>query len=346
MVAIKDKEGSVLTEERKIKRRWHEYFKELLNEENERDKLERVEVVSGPVEEFSEEEVKKVVKEIKTEKTSGPSEISTDYFKYLDSGGLKWVTELLNKIFEAERIPKRWTRSYLVTIYKDKGDPIQCKNFREIKLLEHGLKVLEKVLDNRLRKLIKIGDIQFGFSKSKGAMDAVFVLRLLQEKILEQQKKMYVAFLDLKKAYDRVPRDVVYWCLRKRGVPEKMVNFVKATYGLVKTKVRTPYRDTEEFMIDAGLHQESVLSPFLFIVLMDTLTEEVKTKALWELIFADDIALMAGTEEGLQEKIQKWQRSLPRGGLKMSVEKSKVLMWERGGKSRVKIKENKRKELR
>ena len=66
VVVIKDREGSVLTEERKIKRRSHEYFKELLNEENERGELEKVEVVSGPVQEFLEEEVKKVVKEMKT----------------------------------------------------------------------------------------------------------------------------------------------------------------------------------------------------------------------------------------------------------------------------------------
>ena len=155
-----------------------------------------------------------------------------------------------------------------------------------------------------------------------------------------------MAFLDLKKAYDRVPRDVIYWCLRKRGVPGKMVNLVKATYDQVKTKVRTPYGDTEAFMIDVGLHQGSALSPFLFVVLMDTLTEEVRTKALWELIFEDDITLVAGTEEELQEKVQRWQRNLSRGGLKMSVEKSEVLMSERGGKSRVKIKENKGKELR
>ena len=79
---------------------------------------------------------------------------------------------------------------------------------------------------------------------------------------------------------------------------------------------------------------------------MDRLTEEVRTKALWELIFEDGITLVAGTEEELQEKVQWWQRNLSRGGLKISVEKSEVLMSERGGKSRVKIKENKGKELR
>ena len=158
VAVTKDEERSILTEGRKIKRRWHEYFKELRNEENERDELEKVEVVSSPVEEFSEEKVKKAVKEMKTGEAPGPSGISADCFKYLDSDRLKRLTVLLNKTFEAERIPKGWTRNYLVTIYKDKRDPMQCKNFRGIKLLEHGLKILEKVLDYRLRKLMKIYD--------------------------------------------------------------------------------------------------------------------------------------------------------------------------------------------
>ena len=125
-----------------------------------------------------------------------------------------------------------------------------------------------------------------------------------------------------------------------------MVNLVKATYDQVKAQVRTPYGDTETFMINVGLHQGSALSPFLFVVLMDTLTEEIRTEALWELIFSDDIALVVGTEEELQENVQKWQRNLSTGGLKMSVENSQVLVLKRGGKSRVKIKENKGKELR
>ena len=63
---------------------------------------------------------------------------------------------------------------------------------------------------------------------------------------------MYVAFLDLEKAYDPIPRDVVYWFLMERGVPEKMVNLVKETYDQVKTKVRASHGGTKEFMIDLG----------------------------------------------------------------------------------------------
>ena len=94
--------------------------------------------------------------------------------------------------------------------------------------------------------------------------------------MLGKKKKVYMAFLDLEKTYDKVPREVVYWCLQRKGVPEQMVRMVQATYKEAITRVRTDCRETEEFGIEVGLHQGSALSPFLFITIMDTLTEEVR----------------------------------------------------------------------
>ena len=70
--------------------------------------------------------------------------------------------------------------------------------------------------------MIDIIEDQFGFMKGKGTTDAIFIVRQVQEKNLEKQKKIFYAFLDLEKAYDRVPRDVIYWCLRRKGVPEAL----------------------------------------------------------------------------------------------------------------------------
>ena len=131
---------------------------------------------------------------------------------------MEWLTMLMNKIMEEETVPVGWTRSYLIKIYKDKGDPLPCKNFRGIELLEVGLKVLEKVMDKRLRKAVTIGDAQFGFQPEKETIDAMFILRQVQEKVLEKREKSFVAVLDLEKASDRVPREVVHWCVRKRGI--------------------------------------------------------------------------------------------------------------------------------
>ena len=170
--------------------------------------------------------------------------------------------EILKRDWEEEQMPEEWKKSEFVPIYKQKGDPLECGNFRGIKLLEHGMKMFEKNLERRLRKLIAVNNMQFGFSPGKGTTDAVFIIQQLQEKHLEVHKDLFLTFVDLGKAYDR---DLVYWFLRRRGGPEKLVRLVEATYHAASTVVRTTHVRTDEFPIKIGLHQGSRLN--LFVVL-------------------------------------------------------------------------------
>ena len=139
--------------------------------------------------------------------------------------------------------------------------------------------------------------MQFGFSPGKGTTDAVFTILQLQEKHLEVHKDLFLTFVDLEKAYDRVPRDLVYWCLRRRGVPEKLVRLVEATYRGASTVVRTTHGRTDEFPTKVGLHQGSGLSPFLFIVVLDVISEEFRCGLPNELLFADDLTVVTDTDE-------------------------------------------------
>ncbi len=94
-------------------------------------------------------------------------------------------------------------------------------------------------------------------------------------------KELHMVFVDLEKAYDRVPRELIWWCLREKGVPEGYVTIIQDMYNDCETLVSTRTWDTEYFHVGVGLHQGSALSPLLFILIMDVLQAEIG-KELWQ----------------------------------------------------------------
>ena len=84
-----------------------------------------------------------------------------------------------------------------------------CGSYRAIKLLGQPIKVLERVLEKMIRCQVSIDNMQFGFMPGKGTTDAIFIMRQVQEKHQSKKKKLYYAFVDLEKAFNRVPREVV-----------------------------------------------------------------------------------------------------------------------------------------
>ena len=139
------------------------------------------------------------------------------------SGGFvtRWMTDLINNIVKYGCIPDDWRKNILVPVYNGKGDPLDCGSYRAIKVLEQPMKVLERVLEKRIRCQVSIDNMQFGFMQSgKITTDVIFIMRQVQEKHQENKKKLYYAFVDLEKAFDRVPKEMVRWALRKLGVDE------------------------------------------------------------------------------------------------------------------------------
>ena len=106
----------------------------------------------------------------------------------------------------------------------------------------------------------------------KGTIDAVFILRRIQEEFLAKQKKLYMCFVDLEKAFDRVPRKVVEWAMRKKGIPEALVTAVMSLNKGVRTIVKVGAHLSEESEVNIGVHQGHVLSPLLFAIVDDVAT--------------------------------------------------------------------------
>ncbi len=230
----------------------------LLNAENEWDGNIESNPVLGPAENITEKEVEEAIKAMKSRKVGGPTGVVGDMLKAAGSWGVKRMTEICNLVVKEGCIPVDWELSTLVPLYKGKGDPLECGSYRAIKLLEHGMKVLERVLERRIRKKVKMDEMQFGFMPGRGTTDALFIVRQLQEKYMKR-KKLFLGFVDLEKAFDGVPREVVTWALRKLGVEEWLIRVVIAMYERACMAVRTKDGNSGEFEVKVGVHQGSVL---------------------------------------------------------------------------------------
>ncbi|KAK3563808.1 hypothetical protein QTP86_034658 [Hemibagrus guttatus] len=336
---IKDRDGRVLTSEESVQRRWKEYFEELMNEENEREKrVEGVNSVEQKVDKIRKDEVRKALKRMKSGKAVGPDDIPVEVWKCLGEAAVEFLANLFNRVLESERMPEEWRRSVLVPIFKNKGDVQSCSNYRGIKLMSHTMKVWERVVEARLRKVVDICEQQYGFMPRKSTTDAIFALRILMEMYRDGQKELHCVFVDLEKAYDRVPREELWYCMRKSGVAEKYVRVVQDMYERSRTVVRCAVGQTEEFNVEVGLHQGSALSPFLFAIVMDQLSEEVRQESPWTMMFADDIVICSESREQVEENLERWRFALERRGMKVSRSKTEYMcVNEREGSGTVRL---------
>ena len=161
--------------------------------------------------------------------------------------------------------------------------------------------------------------------KERGTTDSIFCLRQPMEKHRERQKPLHMVFIDLEKAYDRVPRQEVWRGMREKMVPEKYVVLIQEMYKKGCTRVRSSVGTTEGFEVKVGLHQGSALSPFLFNIVMDVITNDVREAGPWCILYADDIVLCAETKEELEAKLESWRTALEDKGMKISRSKTEYL---------------------
>ncbi|KAK3517593.1 hypothetical protein QTP70_012951 [Hemibagrus guttatus] len=241
---IKDRDERVLTSEESVQRRWKEYFEELMNEENEREKkVEGVNSVEQKVDKIRKDEVRKALKRMKSGKAVGPDDIPVEVWKCLGEAAVEFLASLFNRVLE-----------------------------------------------------------------------------------------------NLENAYDRVPREELWYCMRKSGVAEKYVRVVQDMYERSRTVVRCAVGQTEEFNVEVGLHQGSALSPFLFAIVMDQLSEEVRQESPWTVMFADDIVICSVSREQVEENLERWRFALERRGMKVSRSKTEYMcVNEREGSGTVRL---------
>ena len=129
----------------------------------------------------------------------------------------------------------------------------------------------------------------------RSTMEAIYLLRRSIERYRDMKKDLHMVFTDLEKTYDRVPRDILWRILKKKGVRVVYIQVIKDMYDGAITAVRTHEGQTGSFPITVGLHQGSSLSPYLFALVMDELTRHIQDDIPWCMLFTDDIVLIDET---------------------------------------------------
>ena len=145
---------------------------------------------------------------------------------------------MLTSVWEEREVPKKWMDAVIIPIPK-KGNLSSCDNWRGIALLEIVGKVAASVIQGRLQRLAEreLPDSQCGFRKSRSCTDTTFVVRQLTEKAQEHQMKLFTIFIDLKKAYDSVPRKALWMAMKKLGIPDVLIDIVRAFHEKMEARV-------------------------------------------------------------------------------------------------------------
>jgi len=113
--------------------------------------------------------------------------------------------------------------------------------------------------------------------------------------------------MHLEEAFDRVPREVIRWAMRKVGVEEWLVSVIVSMYTGAKLVVRIDYSNSNDFEVKVGRHQGSALSPLLFLIVVEALSRELRVALPWELWYADDLVVIAETEDNLIKRLNVWK---------------------------------------
>ncbi|XP_071572354.1 uncharacterized protein [Temnothorax nylanderi] len=324
---------------------WKEYFMELMGGMENR-------VVKGEgdgnrqeEEEIELEEVRNVIKKLKTGKAIGNDGILNEAWKYGGEKMVNWIWEVCKRVWRGEGWPEQWKEGEIIPLVK-KGEGREVKDYRGITIMSSMYKIYTAILAERIREEVEmkklIPDNQAGFRKGMGTMDQIFALNYLVNRQIGKEKgKMTVFFVDLKAAFDSVDKRVLIKTMRERGVRQGLIDRVEEVLRETKSRVGRGKESGGQFWTAKGLRQGCPLSPILFNLLIADIEEYIKKggwggvnlggEKIYTLMYADDIALLAEEEQDMRAMISRLEGYLDRKGLTLSIEKSKIMRFRKGG---------------
>ena len=361
---LRSADGStLLTDKKDILNRWAEHYGNLFGDTCSVDDISLESIQQLPVKweldvPPSLDEVRSAVKKLKVHKAPGIDGLPAEVYKYGGDLLLEKLTSLFNLCWSTGDVPGDLRDAVIVSLYKNKGEKSDCSNYRGVTLLSIAGKILARVLLDRLIPAIAevvLPESQCGFRANRGTTDMIFVLRQIQEKCREQNMALYAAFIDLTKAFDTVSREGLWRILGKLGCPPRFLAILQQLHIGQRGQVKHNGEFSESFPIVNGVKQGCVLAPTLFAIFFSMMLQEAKedlhegiyirfrtdgsvfnlrrllahTKTLerlvLDLLFADDCALLAHTEEALQTAVNRFAQAAKAFGLTISLKKTEVL---------------------
>ena len=361
---LKDEEGNICKTLEQQQQRWKRHFTEILNVQSKFDPAVLVKARQRPLRPQMadpplREELEAAICKLKRGKAGGSSGILPEMVRVATCGEefLDALLKLVEEVWKESSVPRDWSNAVLVPIPK-KGDLSNCDNWRGIALLDVVGKVVARVLQERLQELSEeeLPESQCGFRKGRSCTDMTFTVRQLVEKSWEHRTKLFMTFIDLKKAYDSIPRCALWTALRKLGVPEKTIQLIRSFHQNMEARISLEGELSEAIEVENDLRQGCCMAPVLFnlytCLMMECWHAKVKTVAgvgvelkykvdkklfrrytqnalqreLTECMFADDGALLASTRAGAEVAVTEFQSTSSDFGLTVSIPKTKHMV--------------------
>ena len=324
--------------------KWVEHFFSLFNvKENDKNKLEGINKIASDNKHdaildspFTIEEISKGIRELKLRKASGNDSISNEMIIADAPTILPFLVSFLNEILKSHYYPENWCKGIITPIHKQ-GEIDNPDNYRGITINSCLSKLFNLLLTKRLTTFTSDNQIlkynQIGFRKSFRTSYHVFTIKTIISKYLKENKKLYLCFVDFRKAYNSIWREALFYKLSAYyDVSTNFINILDNMYKKVNLSVRLPNGITQSFSSNIALKQGCNLSPILFNIFINDLNEifdktfcqpaKIKNLTLNNLLYTDDLILVSETSSGLQNCLDRLQEYCDKWRLTVKIKKN------------------------